>query len=86
MTECPKCKSSKVAAGRLVINGHSAQIAAAFIPGTVKWYQFSMEGGAPLQNQAFACPDCGFVWAAALYPDKLRDILNRFPSTGKESA
>lgn len=81
MTECPKCKSQKVVAGRLALNGRSLQLAAAFVPGTLKWYQFSLEGGAELKPEVFACPECGMVWGAVAYPENLRALLSQFSKT-----
>lgn len=77
MTECPKCKSQKVTAGRLAVNGRSTPIVAAFVPGTLKWYQFSLEGGAELKTEAFACSDCGMVWTTVAYPENLREVVDR---------
>jgi len=81
MTECPKCKSQKVTAGGLTVNGRSSRLAMAFVPGTLKWHQFSLEGGAELQAEAFACPDCGMVWTTAAYPENLRGIISQFAKT-----
>jgi hypothetical protein len=78
MPECPKCKSTKVTSGRITATGHSAPIAAAFTPGALKWYQFSLDGGAELQTEAFACPDCGMVWTTAAYPEVLREMIKQF--------
>jgi len=80
MTECPKCKCSKITTGRLAVIGRSTPIVAAFVPDALKWYQFSSEGGAELQSQAFACPDCGMVWTMAAYPEVLREVVSRFGS------
>jgi hypothetical protein len=79
MTECPKCKSSKVASGHLAVAGHSGQIFAglSFVPADLKWYQFSLEGGATLKPEVFACPDCGTVWMTVAYPENLREVLKR---------
>lgn len=79
MNECPKCKSQKVTPGRLSVNGRSTRLAMAFVPGTLKWYQFSLEGGAELKPEAFACTDCGLVWTTVAYPENLRAIAKRFP-------
>jgi len=76
--ECPKCKSQKVVGGRLAIYMRSTPSALEFVPGALKWYQFSMEGGAELKPEAFACPDCGMVWTNVAYPENLREILERF--------
>ena len=78
MPECPKCKSTKVTSGRITAIGHSTPIAAAFAPGSLKWYQFSLDGGAELQTEAFACPDCAMVWTMAAYPEMLREIISQF--------
>jgi hypothetical protein len=78
MTECPKCKSQKVAEGRLAAINHSRTVAIQFVPSELKWFQFSMVGGAELQSQAFACEDCGMVWTRAAYPELLRDVIQRF--------
>lgn len=76
--ECPKCKSQKVAAGHLSIGGHSNRAAVSFVPGALNWYQFSLEGGAELDTEVYACPDCGIVWTEAAYPENLRELLSRF--------
>jgi hypothetical protein len=81
MNECPKCKSQKIAAGRLSVNGRSAPLALAFVPGALRWYQFSLEGGAELKPEAFACIDCGLVWTAIAYPENLRELVKQFPKT-----
>jgi hypothetical protein len=78
MNECPKCKSQKVATGYLSVKGHSNRVVMAFVPGELKWYQFSMEGGADLKPEAYACPDCGMVWTTVAYPENLRRALSRF--------
>jgi hypothetical protein len=49
----------------------------AFVPGALKWYKFSLEGGAELKGEAFACPDCGMVWTTVAYPENLREAINR---------
>ena len=67
-----------MAAGRLTLNGYSRRKAIAFVPGALKWYRFSLEGGAELEQQAFACPDCGMVWTTVAYPENLRAALSRF--------
>lgn len=78
MNECPKCKSQKVTAGRLSVNGRSSHVAIAFVPGALKWYQFSLEGGAELKPEAFACADCGMVWTTVAYPENLRPLISQF--------
>jgi len=77
MTECPKCKSQKVATGHLAVNGRSTRFVMAFVPDALKWYQFSLEGGAELKTEAFACADCGMVWTTVAYPENLREALSR---------
>jgi hypothetical protein len=42
-----------------------------------KWYKFSLEGGAELKSEAFACQDCGIVWTTVAYPENLREIITR---------
>jgi len=81
MTDCPKCKSRKVTAGALAETGRSLRASISFVPGQLKWYQFSMQAGAELQTEAFACPDCGLVWTTAKYPEVLREVINRYPKT-----
>ena len=76
--ECPKCKSSNAVGGRLVRTGRSATTATSFSPGGIKRYQFSLEGGAELQPEAFACPDCGLVWTQAADSRVLRELLTAF--------
>jgi hypothetical protein len=49
----------------------------AFVPGTLKWYQFSLDGGAELKTEAFACPDCGLVWTTVAYPENLRALVTK---------
>jgi hypothetical protein len=78
MPECPKCKSTKVVSGRLTLQGHSGPRPIAFAPSALKWYQFSLDGGAELQTEAFACPDCAMVWTMAAYPETLREIIKQF--------
>ena len=78
MTECPKCKSQKVAAGHFSTRGHSNSMTVSFVPGELKWYQFSMDGGAELETEVFACSDCGLVWTDAAYPEALRELVNQF--------
>jgi predicted RNA-binding Zn-ribbon protein involved in translation (DUF1610 family) len=77
MNQCPNCHSQNIATGRLAHSGHSGPAAIAFVPGKLKWYQFSLEGGAQLSPEAFACPDCGFVWAKVAYTENLRAALSR---------
>jgi len=77
--ECPQCKSSGAVAGCLVRTGKSAPSATSFRPGTMKWYQFSLEGGAELAPEAFACPDCGLVWTRPVDARVLREVLAAFP-------
>ena len=77
MPECPKCKSTKVVSGCLTLKGHSGPRTIAFSPGGLKWYQFSLDGGAELQTEAFACADCAMVWTMA-YPEMLREIIKQF--------
>ena len=77
MTECPKCKSQKVTLGRLCVNGRSIRLTMAFVPGELKWYQFSLEGGVEVKPEAFACSDCGMVWTAVAYPEMLRLLLKQ---------
>ena len=48
------------------------------MPGELKWYQFSLEGGAVLKQEAFACPDCGMVWTTVECPEILREDIKRF--------
>jgi hypothetical protein len=79
MNECPKCKSQKVVPGRLSLKLHSTRSDVAFVPGTIKWYQFSLEGGAELKQEAFACGDCGLVWTSVAYPENLRLLIKQFP-------
>jgi hypothetical protein len=78
MPECPKCKSTSVTSGRLTLNGQSTHTAVAFNPGALKWYQFSLQVGAELQTEAFACPDCGMVGTMSAYPEVLREIIKQF--------
>ena len=75
--DCPKCKGSNVAPGHLSVNGRSMALSMAFVPGELKWYRFSIEGGAELQQEVFACADCGMVWTKAAYPSMLRLLLNQ---------
>ncbi|HLX70407.1 MAG TPA: hypothetical protein VKV04_12340 [Verrucomicrobiae bacterium] len=77
MTECPKCKSQKVAIGHFATRGHSNRAAVSFVPGELKWHQFSLDAGAELDSEAFACPDCGTVWTTVEYPETLRQELDR---------
>jgi hypothetical protein len=84
MTECPNCKSHKVTEGRLADRNRSLRVTIQFIPGELKWFQFSMAGGAELQPQAFACEDCGMVWTRAAYPEVLRDVIQRFGKPKKD--
>jgi len=75
----PQCKSTKVVSGCLTLKGHSGPRTTAFTPPSgLKWYQFSPEGGAELQTEAFACPDCAMVCTMAAYPETLREIINQF--------
>jgi predicted Zn-ribbon and HTH transcriptional regulator len=83
MTECPKCKSQKITRGRLSVNGRSKRLAMAFIPGDLKWYQFSLEGGAELKQEVYACSDCGMVWTTVAYPENLRAAVSRSSKTAK---
>jgi hypothetical protein len=57
----------------------------AFVPGELKWYQFSLEGGAELKTQAFACADCGLVWTTVAYPENLRALLANLRKTNEWS-
>jgi len=57
--------------------GRSTPIVAAFVPGTLKRYRFSLEGGAELKAEAFACSDCGMVWTMVAYPENLREAVDR---------
>ncbi len=43
----------------------------AFVPGDLKWYQFSLEGGAELKPEVYACSGCGMVWTTVAYPENL---------------
>jgi hypothetical protein len=81
MSECPKCKSTRVTSGRITLNGRSTPVPTTFAPSALKWYQFSLEGGAELQTEAFACADCGMVWTMAAYPEVLRDLIKKFERT-----
>ena len=54
------------------------RVSVAFVPGAQKWYQFSLEGGAELKNEALACPDCGMVWTMVAYPENLRNLIGKF--------
>lgn len=78
MTECPKCKSQNVALGHFATRGHSNPAAVSFVPGELKWHQFSLDGGAELDSEAFACPDCGMVWTTVEFPEMLREELDQF--------
>jgi hypothetical protein len=86
MTECPSCKSQKVTEGRLAESNRSLRVTIQFIPGELKWFQFSMTGGADLQPQVFACENCGMVWARAAYPEVLRDVIQRFGKPKQEES
>ena len=77
MTECPKCKSQKAAIGHFATRGHSNRAAVSFVAGELKWHQLSLDGGAELDSEAFACPDCGMVWTSVEYPEILREELSR---------
>lgn len=77
MPECPKCKSQNVVSGHLAVCGHSTRVAVAFVPGDLKWYQFSFEAGAELQAEAFGCAECGLVWSTVEYPQYLKEALGR---------
>lgn len=77
MTECPKCKSQKVIAGRLSVFMRTTRVPLAFVPGALKWYKFSAEGGAELKPEAFACADCGMVWTSVAYPENLRLLIQQ---------
>jgi hypothetical protein len=48
------------------------------MPGELKWYQFSLEGGAVLKQEAFACPDCGMVWTTVECLEILSEDIKRF--------
>ena len=78
MEECLKCKSPNIVSGYLAVNQHSLPVRIAFVPDDLKWYQFSLEGGAELTTEAHACADCCTVWTAAKYPEQLRKIFSRF--------
>jgi hypothetical protein len=81
MTECPKCRSQRVAIGHFATRGHSNQGAVSFVPGELKWHELSADGGAELDSEVFACPDCGTVWTTVEYPEILREELNRLAKT-----
>lgn len=77
MTECLKCKSQNVAAGRLVEADEGMGASIGFKPGVWKWYQFELTNGTPLKDEAFACLDCGLVWSSVAYPELLREMVKR---------
>jgi hypothetical protein len=47
------------------------------VPETLKWYEFSVHGGAELKQQAFACSDCAMVWTMAASLAVLRRVVKR---------
>ncbi len=77
MNECPRCKSQQLTTGRISLNGRSRPLALAFVPGKLKWFRFSLEGGAELKSEVFACLGCGMVWTEVAYPENLREIVAR---------
>ena len=60
MTEsCPRCKSQRVAAGRLMAS--RGQVV--FRPGKLRFIAFTLLGGVqPSVEQFNGCLDCGFLW------------------------
>lgn len=77
MTECLKCKSQNVVAGRLVDNQRTVPIPIGFKPASMKWHQFALTGSVELKAEALACLDCGFVWSSAAHPEVLRELARQ---------
>ena len=76
MTECLKCKSQNVVPGRLVDARGGTGASIGFKPGMWKWYQFELTSGTPLNDEAFACLDCGLIWGSA-NAELLREMVKR---------
>ena len=74
MNDCLKCKSNRIAKGRIE-NFESAQ-PAIFRPGEQKTFALTITGGTQLEEEAFACLDCGLVWSSTS-PEKLVAFIRK---------
>ena len=60
MRQCIKCQGRQVVSGKLVQYGGSTT--AVFRPARIRFATLSFVGGVPVDEESFACLDCGTVW------------------------
>jgi len=72
MPECLKCKSQRVAKGSIVNYEDPQQ--AVFRPQGLRF--LTLGQGPRLEEEAFACLDCGLVWSSTP-PDKLAAFIRK---------
>jgi hypothetical protein len=79
MEKCPRCKSHRVAVGKL----HASRGRVVFRPGKLRTFALTLLGGVPLGDwnplgrsdaPANGCLDCGFLWGQ-LDQVKLKDFI-----------
>jgi hypothetical protein len=72
IASCPKCHSDRVVGG--AFTSAEAPWVAMFRPATVRFWTMSFDRGIRLEEDAYACQDCGFLWGG-IDPQKLNSFL-----------
>lgn len=84
--KCLKCKSPRVATGRLegFEGGH---VAVVFRPEGLRLLSFTLAGGTDVSAQGYACLECGLVWSST-DATKLAEFIKKHcnPPIDPESA
>lgn len=76
MPACPKCGSEKLIEGRIRNPGKGWGWDSVFRPKTIRWFCISLDGGVVVDNESFACLDCGLIWSSAS-PEELRSFVKK---------
>jgi hypothetical protein len=74
MQQCLRCKSVRVAQGRIV--NYDSNGAAAFRPAGIRSFTLTLSQGPQLAKEGYACLDCGLAWSS-LVPEELAKFIRR---------
>ena len=73
MTTCPKCNGTHVATGDITEDGGNSFVV--FRPASLRFRRFRLNNGVRLQEEAYACRDCGLAWGF-VDPERLGAFLD----------
>jgi len=63
VTKCLQCQSERITKGSIVPESNGGFVQ--FRPEGLRAWVLTLDQGADLQSEAYACLDCGLVWSTA---------------------